>query len=435
MPRRGITCLPFGQIILLDCFAYALCFRQPGLSRNDGAAPMKTYKITAPSWLLEPALQKLLNIFNKTQLPYRFVGGCVRESLAGRNIHDIDLATTYTPEEVQETLKEHAVKIVPTGLKHGTLTLVVDHHPFEITTLRQDVDHDGRWAKIIYTTDWALDATRRDFTINAFSMCDNTVYDYVGGMADLKARRVRFIGDPLARIHEDYLRILRYFRFLCDYHGAQHRASLKACLELKTGLATLSGERLFAELMRIMKKKDPLKVVRLMTKHKLVDPVFQNIPVGLSARYFEKLLAVESDFEGQGNQALRRLYAYLNPKSKIAATAIADRLRMSRVDKNSFVTWQEALSSRRAADLVVYHYLDQEGADFGLDFLALAKAKKPGLAVRKYLKLIDSGAMNHFPLTSKDFPHLQGEALGKALKAARKKWVESGFTLTQKELL
>lgn len=400
-----------------------------------GDCAVKTYKITPPAWLQDKALQKLLAIFKQAELPYRFVGGCVRESLAGRSIQDIDLATPYTPEEVQAALKKHAVKIVPTGLKHGTLTLVIDHQPFEMTTLRQDVDHDGRWAKIIYTSDWSLDATRRDFTINAFSMCDHKIYDYVRGMADLRARRVKFIGDPAERIHEDYLRILRYFRFLCDYQGAQHRASLKACVELKTGLATLSGERIHAELMRIMKKSEPLKVVRLMAKHKLVDPIFKDMPVGVSARFFEKLLGAEMGFEEQGNSPLRRLYAYLNPKSKAAAEAIAMRFRMSRKEKHSFVKWYEALLSKRNTDQLIYQYLDQEGAEFVYDVLMLIRARNPKIESKKYLKLISSGAANHFPVTSKDFPELKGEALGKAIKAARKKWVESGFCLKKQDLV
>ena len=184
----------------------------------------------------------------------RVVGGAVRNALLGLGADEIDVATTAVPEEVVRRVQAAGFKAVPTGIEHGTVTVVADKIPFEVTTLRQDVETYGRHAKVAFGRDWKADAERRDFTINAFSArADGTVYDYVGGLADLKARRVRFIGDPQQRIEEDYLRILRFFRFHAAYGTSDHpdREGLEACIAGRDGLDHLSRERVRMELMKL----------------------------------------------------------------------------------------------------------------------------------------------------------------------------------------
>lgn len=203
-----------------------------------------------PAFLDDPALQTVLRALPGA----RMVGGCVRDALAGREVADIDLATPDPPETVAHHLAGAGVKVAPTGLKHGTVTAVVAGRPFEVTTLRRDVDTDGRHAVVEWTDDWRADAARRDFTINAMSLSpDGALHDYFGGMDDLRAGRVRFVGDPALRIAEDYLRILRFFRFFARYGAdAPDGAALGAIRDGVPGLARLSAERVWGELKRIL---------------------------------------------------------------------------------------------------------------------------------------------------------------------------------------
>ena len=197
----------------------------------------------------------------------RLVGGCVRDTLAGEPSADIDLATPDPPDAIIRALDAAGLRAIPTGLDHGTVTALVDGRGFEITTLRRDVVTDGRHAQVAWTDDWQEDAARRDFTINAMSMTqDGTLYDYFGGAADLAARRVRFVGDAAARVAEDYLRVLRYFRFQARYGGEPDGAALSAVASGIDGLATLSAERIWSELKRILAAPDPMPAVRLMER-------------------------------------------------------------------------------------------------------------------------------------------------------------------------
>jgi poly(A) polymerase/tRNA nucleotidyltransferase (CCA-adding enzyme) len=196
----------------------------------------------------------------------RLVGGCVRDGLAGRPLQDVDLATPQPPAEVAAALAAAGIRAVATGIAHGTVTALLDGRPFEITTLRRDVVTDGRHAEVVWTDDWALDAARRDFTINAMSLSpDGVLHDYFGGVADLRAGRVRFVGDAAARVAEDYLRILRFFRFQARYGvGAPDPDALAAIRAGIGGLAQLSAERVWAELKRILAAPDPGGALRLM---------------------------------------------------------------------------------------------------------------------------------------------------------------------------
>ena len=209
----------------------------------------------APAFLTEPALACVLAALPEA----RVVGGAVRDTLLGHEVTEVDLATPRTPEQVTQALHVAGIRAVPTGLEHGTVTAVVDGRGFEVTTLRRDLETDGRHAVVAFTDDWREDAARRDFTINAMSMTrDGAVFDYFGGIADVRAGIVRFVGDPATRIAEDYLRILRFFRFFARYaSGPADAAALAAIRTGVPGLAGLSVERVWSELARILSAPDP----------------------------------------------------------------------------------------------------------------------------------------------------------------------------------
>lgn len=233
--------------------------------------------MTQPSFLSDPAL---ITIWDA--LPHaRLAGGAVRDALCGAPIADIDLATPTPPEETMTALKLAGIKTVPTGLAHGTVTAVLDHRAFEITTLRHDVETDGRHAVVAFSDDWMLDAARRDFTINAMTMArDGTVFDYFDGRADLASGRLRFVGDPTTRIAEDYLRILRFFRFYARFARMPPDEGTLAALQAGIpGLARLSAERVWSELRRILSAPDPTGSIQLMHRLGIWNAVLPEAPV------------------------------------------------------------------------------------------------------------------------------------------------------------
>src|ERR1700710_325610 len=205
-------------------------------------------------WLKSGPAARVLELLDANGEEARVVGGAVRNALLHLPTGDIDIATTAVPTEVVRRAKAAGIKSVPTGIEHGTVTLVVDAHPFEVTTLREDTETFGRKAKVAFGRDWVRDAERRDFTINRLSVdADGLVHDHVGGLADIEARRVRFIGDASQRIAEDYLRILRFFRMHAAYGaGAPDRAGYLACIAARAGLATLSAERVRMEMLKLL---------------------------------------------------------------------------------------------------------------------------------------------------------------------------------------
>ncbi|MGE4220379.1 MAG: CCA tRNA nucleotidyltransferase, partial [Alphaproteobacteria bacterium] len=225
-----------------------------------------TGRIEPQPWMTEPATQRVMRALAEGGAGARFVGGCVRDALLGRPIRDIDIATDGSPERVTAILAAAGIKVVPTGFAHGTVTAVVDHRGFEITTLRVDVETFGRHARVAFTDDWVADAARRDFTFNAMSLeTDGTLHDPFGGEADLRARRVRFVGAARQRIEEDVLRLLRYFRFHAHYGAPPPDAeALDACRAMAPRLPDLSAERVAAELMKLLAAPDPVPVLRLM---------------------------------------------------------------------------------------------------------------------------------------------------------------------------
>jgi poly(A) polymerase len=284
-------------------------------------------KLAAAPWHGWAGMKALLQALAANEGTTRYVGGCVRDTLLGLPVSDVDLATRLEPEEVIRRLGQARIKVVPTGLAHGTVTAVLRDHVVEITTLRRDVSTDGRHATIAYTDDWREDAARRDFTINALLADPATleVFDYFGGEADLADRRVRFIGDPLTRIAEDHLRILRFFRFHARFgRGEPDAASLEACAARANDLMALSRERIADELLKLLALPDPSATVALMIQRGIFRPVLPEIA---SAEAMARLVQREQA-AGVPAEPLRRLAALLPPDPEVAAS-VAARLRLS----------------------------------------------------------------------------------------------------------
>ena len=250
--------------------------RNGGDNRQSGAAAgMIAAQLPHAEWQQAPGLQKVLSLLADSYGGPRYVGGAVRDTLLGLPVSDVDIATALLPETVMDRLESGGVKAVPTGLDHGTITAVVDGKNYEITTLRRDVSTDGRRATVAFATDWREDAARRDFTINALYADPQTgeVFDYFGGLTDLKNGCLRFIGDATQRIAEDFLRILRYFRFLARFgSGPVDADAINACAQGAHGLTALSRERIAQELARLLSLKNPAASVGLMIENAIFTP-------------------------------------------------------------------------------------------------------------------------------------------------------------------
>src|SRR4051794_40169244 len=286
-------------------------------------------RLDPAKWWAIRGMARVLDALGAEEGQTRFVGGAVRDELVGLPVNDVDLATRLRPDEVIRRLEKLRVKAVPTGIDHGTITAVSDGHPIEVTTLRLDLSTDGRRAPVAFTDDWKADAARRDFTINALSADPRTgeVFDYFGGLDDLGHRYIRFIGDPLQRIAEDHLRILRFFRFHARFgSGEPDAAALDACTRRANDLMALSRERIADELLKLLAVTDPAPTVTIMLRHGILRPVLPEIA---SERLpsLVALIAAERDAR-VGPDALRRLAAML-PRDPPTAEDVGSRLRLS----------------------------------------------------------------------------------------------------------
>lgn len=361
----------------------------------------------------------------------RLVGGCVRDALLGRPCADIDLATQFPPDAVIARAQAAGLKAVPTGLAHGTVTVVADHSPFEVTTLREDVSTDGRHATVTFTQDWARDAMRRDFTINALSANPLTgvLFDYTGGQADLAAGVVRFIGDPATRITEDHLRILRFFRFSARYGaGALHGDSLAACIAARRTLQALSRERIRDEMLKLLATPRVLPILEAMFAHALLEPV---LPELMPARLpvLARLIALEP-----GPDPLRRL-ACLLPDA--ALEAVAKRLHFSRANQERMAALAEA--ARIAAPALtalddpaaLRRWVYVQPGKAATDRLLLAAAfcdDPPALA--QVLADLERWPRPKLPVRGADLIALglsPGPQVSKAMKALQAAWIVADF--------
>ncbi|HEV2551381.1 MAG TPA: CCA tRNA nucleotidyltransferase [Stellaceae bacterium] len=353
----------------------------------------------------------------------RFVGGCVRDALLGRAVGDIDIATPLTPEEVTRRLTASAIKVVPTGLAHGTVTAVVAGRPFEITTLRRDVETDGRHARVAFTDDWVEDARRRDFTMNAlFLDADGAIFDPVGGLSDLHAGRVRFVGDPTTRIREDVLRILRFYRFHAHYGaGEPDPAGRAACRTLAHLLPNLSRERVATELLKLLAAPDPTPVLRLMEEDGVLAAI---LPEARQLGRLAALIPLEPTPD-----SIRRLAALTDG----GAEAIAERLRLSTADRERLAILAKLRAPiDLAGDEPVQHQaLYRLGADRYRD-LVLLRAAERGDAdrARTLLALADRWPVPKFPLRGADVTKAgvpAGPAVGRLLNEIEAWWRDGDF--------
>ena len=369
------------------------------------------------TWRSRPGMKKLLGTLGADAGETRYVGGCVRDTLLGIEVSDVDLATRLTPEIVIERLGKAGIKAVPTGLAHGTITAVIGGAPVEVTTLRRDVATDGRRATIAYTQDWREDAARRDFTINALFADPKSgeIFDFFGGEEDLEARRVRFIGEPLSRIAEDHLRILRFFRFHGRFgRGEPDRAALEACAARANDLMALSRERIADELLKLLGLADPAPTVALMIARGILKPVLPEIR---SADRLAALVAAEQT-AGIAPNPIRRLAALLPPDPELAAS-VAARLRLSKRAAKRLAS--AADPARDAPELLAYRIGNEEAVDrfllageTGIDLKALEAWQRPRLAV-------GGGDLIGMGLEA-------GPVVAATLHAIERDWAGSGFT-------
>src|ERR1700738_4797536 len=289
----------------------------------------ETRVLSDAPWLSSGPAARVLVLLNRNGEEARVVGGAVRNALMNIPLGDIDIATTARPDEVVRRAKAAGIKSVPTGIDHGTVTLVVEGHPFEVTTLREDTETFGRKAKVAFGRDWVRDAERRDFTINGLSVdAEGVVHDHVGGLDDIPPRRVRFIGDPNQRISEDYLRILRFFRIHAAYGtGEPDRAGYLACIAARAGLATLSAERVRMEMLKLMVAQGAAAAITAMAEGGLLLPVFGGVAY---TGPFAAMIAAEHALGLQAS-AVRRLGA-LTVAVTEDAKRVAARLRLSNAE-------------------------------------------------------------------------------------------------------
>ena len=348
----------------------------------------------------------------------RYVGGAVRDELMHLPVSDLDLATRLKPDEVVERLEAAKIRPVPTGIDHGTVTAVSSGSPYEITTLRRDVSTDGRRATVAFTDDWEEDAARRDFTINALSADPKTgeVFDYFGGKDDLLARRVRFIGDPLERIAEDHLRILRFFRFHARFGlGEPDAEGLKACAQRANDLMALSRERIADELLKLLAVDDPSPTVAIMLDQEILRPVLPEI-AGSEVSRLTDLVMAERTAKIDGDP-LRRLAALL-PAEPALAERIAVRLKLSNKARKRLGCAASPDVPDNARSLAYY-----VGIECAVDRLLLAGKTEPAVAIAQWH--VPRLSVRGGQLIERGLP--QGPEVAKTLQAIERRWVDAGF--------
>jgi poly(A) polymerase len=370
--------------------------------------------IDPPAFLSEPGLISLLDALPEA----RIVGGAVRDALSGRPAVDIDLASPLPPEMVTERLMAAGIKVVPTGLAHGTVTAVLAERPVEITTLRRDVETDGRHALVAFTDDWREDAARRDFTINALSLSrDGTVFDYFCGLDDLRQGRVRFVGDAAARVAEDYLRVLRFFRFFARYGGVEPDDATQAALrDAVPRLASLSAERVWHELGRLLAAPDPVASVTLMDRLGVLAAV---VPEGADVSALARLVA-------RGAQ--------VDPLVRVAALLIGDvlafasRLRLSIAERDRLLALRNApLAQPADDDAALRRLLADTSKDVLIERTWLGGGDEPVWGVLR--ERLASIPLPVFPLEGRDVLALggaEGPRVGELLRRVRAWWLTGG---------
>ena len=390
-------------------------------------------KITPQPWMNTSESRRVIEILSAEGAEARFVGGCVRDAVIGRTVRDVDVATTLVPEEATKRLEAAGIKVVPTGIAHGTVTAVLGHRPYEITTLRRDVETDGRRAKVAFTDDWQADAARRDFTMNALSCRPaGEVFDYFGGLEDLRRGRVRFVGEPVERIREDVLRLLRFYRFLAHYgRGTPDPAARTACRAMADKLPELSAERLRDETLKLLTAPSPHDTLVLMHNDRVLAAY---LPEAIEIQRLSRLVAIERRWgeRVRAGDPIRRLALLLRRPGD--AEPVGTRLRLSNKDR-------ERLKSLRAEESFTPP-LDERairrecyrlGPALLIDraLLYWANAGTPdNAALLRILDEAEAWEPLALPVKGDDVLALgipAGEAVGQALKQVEEWWVGEDF--------
>ena len=365
----------------------------------------------AAEWRSREGLAELAAVLGHEDA--RFVGGAVRDTLLGLPVADIDIATRHTPDAAVALMKAAGVRVVPTGLAHGTVTAITAGGPVEVTTLRRDVSTDGRHAVVAFTDDWRIDASRRDFTINALyaDPASGEVFDYFGGLDDLAAARVRFIGDPLQRIAEDHLRILRFFRFHARFGEQVDAQGLDACTDRANDLMALSRERIAAELLKLLVARHATRTIALMVARGILRAVLPEID-GAGVDRLATLAGAEAAY-GAGPDAIRRLAALLPAD---AAEAVGARLKLSNADRRRLSLATEGAGVEGPLGLAY-----RVGPAIAVDRLLIAGGDpSPVLAWAPPRLPIGGGALVSMGLA-------KGPEVARALKVIEARWIAEGF--------
>lgn len=391
--------------------------------------------LAGAAWLAEAGTRAVLAALTAEGFEARIVGGAVRNALLGHPVKDVDIATTARPEDVMRLAKGAGLGAIPTGVPHGTVTVVAAHQPFEVTTLRRDIETFGRHARVSFTDDWAEDAARRDFTLNAL-YCDESgrIHDPLGGYDDLLARRVRFIGDAHDRIREDYLRILRFFRFTADYaDGPPDAAGLAASIALAPGLAGLSAERIRAELLRLLAAPRAVEIVTVMADAGLLAPLLGLPP---DVALFGRLAAIEASLGGRPDPLLR-LAALAAPRPGPPASTLASRLRLSNAEAERLARLAlpaDAACHPDTAEQEARAYLYRFGADAFRDGVTMAWARSAAAPDcsrwRGRFVLPNRWKTPVLPVRGADLVAAglaEGPAVGRILRAFEDWWIAADF--------
>lgn len=402
----------------------------------------------------------------------RLVGGCVRDLILKKLANDFDFATSLEPNEVIQLLENNKIKAVPTGINYGTITAVINHKNFEITTLRKDNETDGRHLKAEFVNDYYLDAARRDFTINALYLDDQgQVYDYFNGIEDLRSKKVKFIGDATTRITEDYLRILRFFRFSCFYSKEFDQDGIKSCAQLKSNLRKLSNERVRVEIFKIfscLNRQNLTKTIQTLNDTKISEEIL-GISGDFNCQLMANLFLLESSIFSNQNKPLKSLYQKIrSDNSKIFSSnyllpffaaifnhdnnfesnlrLITTKLKLTNKEKNycqllskNAKNYNHLLNEQQINELLA-QYDKEFVADFYLFNLAVYFDNKILDCLSDIVQnfsLITDFVNPDFPINGNDLIKLgyNGKKVGEMLKVAKRIWIDSGFNLNKNELL
>jgi poly(A) polymerase len=399
-------------------------------AKDAGGLP----SLAGAEWLKRPATRAVFAALTAEGAEARAVGGAVRNALMGTPVKDVDIATTALPADVMRLAAEAGLHAVPTGFEHGTVTVVAKHVPFEVTTLRKDIETFGRHARVTFTTNWTEDALRRDFTMNAlYCGAEGTVHDPLGGYSDLKARRVRFIGDAHQRIREDYLRILRFFRFLAQYgNGAEPDPDgLAAAIAEKAGLAGLSGERIRAELLLLLGAPGALEAVRAMSGAELLEPL---LGVTGNLDRLARLAAIERALARKPDPVLRLAALALDQTDKPAR--LQERLRLSAAETAKLARAIvsdpafDPASPEREAQAFLYRHGVEAFIDGALMEWARSGDAPESAARARRARLPERWNAPELPVRGADVVALgvpAGPEVGRVIGAFEAWWIAQGF--------